>query len=73
MENMPALLISACKGPNRALYASANLTTDSNDRRSSSITFHPHNNNNSRNNKCFKNQNLISTEERNICHLNIQR
>ena len=39
MENIPALLIRTCKGPKRAFHSWANLATESNERRSSSITF----------------------------------
>jgi hypothetical protein len=42
IENIPALLIRTCKGPIRAFHASANLATESNERRSSSITFKSH-------------------------------
>nr|AFK45968.1 unknown [Medicago truncatula] len=38
MEKMPALLMRACKGVARAFQASANLATESNERRSTSIT-----------------------------------
>ena len=38
MENIPALLIRTCRGPERAFHASANLTTESNERRSTSMT-----------------------------------
>jgi hypothetical protein len=37
MEKMPALLIRTCKGAARAFQASANLATESNERRSTSI------------------------------------
>jgi hypothetical protein len=51
MENIPALLIRTCKGPIRAFHASANLETDSKDKRSSSITFKNHHNINLRKSK----------------------
>jgi len=38
MEKMPALLMRTCKGVARAFQASANLATESNERRSTSIT-----------------------------------
>lgn len=37
MENMPALLIRTCKGDNRAFHRLQNPTTESRERRSSSI------------------------------------
>jgi len=39
MEKIPALLMRTCKGAERAFHASANLTTESNERRSTCITF----------------------------------
>ena len=39
IENIPALLIRTCKGPEREFHDSANLATESKDRRSSSITY----------------------------------
>uniref|UniRef100_A0A7C8Z1H3 Uncharacterized protein n=1 Tax=Opuntia streptacantha TaxID=393608 RepID=A0A7C8Z1H3_OPUST len=38
MENIPALFINTCRGPDREFHASANRATESKDRRSSSIT-----------------------------------
>lgn len=38
IEKIPALLMRTCKGAERAFHASANLVTESNERRSTCIT-----------------------------------